>query len=394
MLELPQLADVEAARRAVEEHCVGKRIMKAVIAVDSRVASFLFTKPRDNVSAEDLEASLLGKTYGVAVTKYIGAGVKGTDEWSSKDSKFFVELSDGLEFSFTSKNRLAEVRLLDNPRLVPPISKLGPDSLFEPMTTDKFYNSLRKRKRKRNSRMKELLVDQRFISGFGNWMADEVLYQARIHPLQNSYSTLLKCIKEVTHFAVEVDADVTRFPESWLVHHQWSGKLDGKKAVFLYAHRLTFYVPELQKYIGNPTTGTAIRCGWLPGTTINTSKKNDKINQSGDDLDEPEGDVIGNNSEAMSRKRTTNTNQASAKSKKMRSAKDEETQSLNMKALILVGGFGTQLRPLTLTVPKPLVDFANKPMILHQVDEPSNYGVVVMEESTGRVETIVEKPKL
>lgn len=38
-----------------------------------------------------------------------------------------------------------------------------------------------------------------------------------------------------------------------------------------------------------------------------------------------------------------------------------------MKAIILVGGLGARLRPLTLTVPKPLVDFANKPFILHQV---------------------------
>ena len=39
-----------------------------------------------------------------------------------------------------------------------------------------------------------------------------------------------------------------------------------------------------------------------------------------------------------------------------------------MKALILVGGYGTRLRPLTLTRPKPLVEFCNKPMLLHQVE--------------------------
>ena len=40
----------------------------------------------------------------------------------------------------------------------------------------------------------------------------------------------------------------------------------------------------------------------------------------------------------------------------------------NMKALILVGGYGTRLRPLTLTKPKPLVEFCNKPMVLHQIE--------------------------
>ena len=39
-----------------------------------------------------------------------------------------------------------------------------------------------------------------------------------------------------------------------------------------------------------------------------------------------------------------------------------------MKALILVGGYGTRLRPLTLTRPKPLVEFCNKPTLLHQVE--------------------------
>ena len=41
---------------------------------------------------------------------------------------------------------------------------------------------------------------------------------------------------------------------------------------------------------------------------------------------------------------------------------------IGMKALILVGGYGTRLRPLTLNVPKPLVEFGNKPIMLHQVE--------------------------
>ncbi|KEG11191.1 mannose-1-phosphate guanyltransferase [Trypanosoma grayi] len=46
-----------------------------------------------------------------------------------------------------------------------------------------------------------------------------------------------------------------------------------------------------------------------------------------------------------------------------------------MRALILVGGYGTRLRPLTLTMPKPLVPFCNKPMIVHQVEALRDAGV-------------------
>lgn len=46
-----------------------------------------------------------------------------------------------------------------------------------------------------------------------------------------------------------------------------------------------------------------------------------------------------------------------------------------MKALILIGGYGTRLRPLTLTVPKPLVDFGDKPILCHQIQALANAGV-------------------
>ncbi|SCM10852.1 mannose-1-phosphate guanyltransferase, putative [Plasmodium chabaudi adami] len=46
-----------------------------------------------------------------------------------------------------------------------------------------------------------------------------------------------------------------------------------------------------------------------------------------------------------------------------------------MNALILVGGYGTRLRPLTLTTPKPLVDFCNKAILEHQILNLAKSGV-------------------
>jgi NDP-sugar pyrophosphorylase family protein len=46
-----------------------------------------------------------------------------------------------------------------------------------------------------------------------------------------------------------------------------------------------------------------------------------------------------------------------------------------MKAVVLVGGEGTRLRPLTETIPKPLVDFMNRPFVDHVLDHLSRHGV-------------------
>ncbi len=46
-----------------------------------------------------------------------------------------------------------------------------------------------------------------------------------------------------------------------------------------------------------------------------------------------------------------------------------------MKAVILAGGEGTRLRPLTLSTPKPVVPVVDRPLLRHQLDLLSNAGV-------------------
>ncbi|HEX9614451.1 MAG TPA: nucleotidyltransferase family protein, partial [Bacteroidota bacterium] len=46
-----------------------------------------------------------------------------------------------------------------------------------------------------------------------------------------------------------------------------------------------------------------------------------------------------------------------------------------MKAVIMAGGFGTRLRPLTCNIPKPMVPLVNRPMMEHIVALLKSHGI-------------------
>ena len=54
-----------------------------------------------------------------------------------------------------------------------------------------------------------------------------------------------------------------------------------------------------------------------------------------------------------------------------------------MQALVLVGGFGTRLQPLTLTTPKQMLPIVGKPMIEHVVEHLAAHGVTEVVLSLG-----------
>src|SRR4029434_5609253 len=51
------------------------------------------------------------------------------------------------------------------------------------------------------------------------------------------------------------------------------------------------------------------------------------------------------------------------------------SQSVLMQALILAGGEGARLRPLTIHTPKPIVPLANRPFLFYQLDLLKQAGI-------------------
>lgn len=82
---------------------------------------------------------------------------------------------------------------------------------------------------KTNAPIKAVLLDQnKIFCGIGNWVADEVLYQAALHP---SHPAALLTADEVARLhdkvygvcrtAVDCDSDSHKFPKDWLFSSRW-----------------------------------------------------------------------------------------------------------------------------------------------------------------------------
>lgn len=237
---MPELPEVETWRRLADRAAVGKQIVKAVSAEDRKIFD------------RDVPSTLARKLKGQEVTGtkrkgkhcwlelengkdlYLHFGMTGSLWWLQADEedpshvKLRLELSDGSRLVYRNMRRIGKIRLLDDAAAVPPVSLLGPDPLTEPFPLKALQTKLAHRK----APVKAVLLDQKVFAGVGNWIADEVLYQARLDPHHrcdqltgDEVKRLRICLIKILKKAVAVDADASRFPKNWLFHYRW-----GKRA--------------------------------------------------------------------------------------------------------------------------------------------------------------------
>jgi len=199
-------------------------------------------------------------------------------EWPPKYWKFILDMdeSDGkpaCSAAFIDARRLARIRLVDaaaeEMRNTTPLKENGPDPVIDKhiLTVDWLQTRLAKKR----VPIKAYLLDQANISGIGNWVGDEILYNAKIHPEQYSNTLsaaqvvqLHESMSYVCGLAVEKLADSKEFPEDWLFKHRWSkGKKgqgvnvlpNGEKIEHItVGGRTSAIVPSVQKKTG-PVAG-------------------------------------------------------------------------------------------------------------------------------------------
>ena len=82
----------------------------------------------------------------------------------------------------------------------------------------------------RGAPIKAVLLDQSFAAGVGNWIADEVLYQARIDPRRRARELSLdevrrlrSKLRSIIATSVKSLNDSSRYPKRWLFHSRWDG---------------------------------------------------------------------------------------------------------------------------------------------------------------------------
>lgn len=224
------------------------------------------------------------------------------EDWPPRFSKFDMVLTKDeheIEFAFTDPRRLGRIRLLHGEAVktnedllnTAPLNALGPDyskPVVPPKQTKPFvfgdpdpdhhgrprlsiqeFNKLILSKKKS---IKSLLLDQAFFAGVGNWVGDEVVFQARLHPnevisskipnddsgsihpvVQRLYDSLISVCEEAVH----VEGDTSKFPKNWLMLYRWGkGRKEKRKTPqgYVLDHvtvggRTSCYCPDLQKML-------------------------------------------------------------------------------------------------------------------------------------------------
>lgn len=229
---MPELPEVETIRLGLSKmlpgHCVNSvksDWQKSFPNAESDVNRFLVhskiihVRRRAKVLIIDLDSKysliihlkMTGQLVFRSESAVFGAGHPSNSlvgKLPDKSTRVIFDLGEAKLF-FNDQRKFGWVRLIPTIEIenIDFFRKLGPEPLESDFTADNFTERIKKRP---NSSIKPVLLDQTVIAGVGNIYADESLWGAKIHPLTkvkdlktSNFKELFRCLQEVLKLSIK-----------------------------------------------------------------------------------------------------------------------------------------------------------------------------------------------
>ena len=275
---MPELAEVEYGAALARKTLIGATIEEADVFEDTKVLVNVTHQKLKRVlkGAQLTEIRRIGKyiewtllsgvkvvihfgmtgsfrVHGEDVVKLQSHGKEKDAQWPPRFIKFRLKTDAGNELAFVNSRRFGKVWLVENSE-GNPLNRLGYDAHDGLPPAKQLFDELQGKK----TNLKAKLLDQAWIAGLGNWLVDDILYEAGISPHRrvgeltlDEVKALRKATKSIVEKAVKVEADSTRFPKAWLFHQRWEAKKGGELGAGLLvetiAGRTTVWSPSQQR---------------------------------------------------------------------------------------------------------------------------------------------------
>lgn len=207
---MPELPEVETTARGLRERIVGRRIVT--------VGSLDWPRMAPNATLETLAKTAVGRTIESIARrgKYVIVGLSGdaylvlhrkmsgnlvlrtTDLPAAPHTHLSVTFDDGWRLDFVDPRKFGRIYLFRGRDALDAFldERLGP----EPLEIQR--GELDALLVRRRGRLKSLLLDQTFLAGIGNLYADEILWEACLHP-QRSVESLTTRERTRLHEAIQ-----------------------------------------------------------------------------------------------------------------------------------------------------------------------------------------------
>ncbi|MFS4415630.1 Fpg/Nei family DNA glycosylase [Maribacter sp. 2307ULW6-5] len=228
---MPELPEVHGYQQYIDKTCLGHRILSFDVR-DER----MLKKPR-----REFKKLLLGNTLnhtdrigkylfvhlgsGPILVLHFGMTGRPTYYHGSVERPRFGHIDlgfdNGYHFAFENKRKFGWWDITESVAEYCKEHKLNVDA--RDLTFDQFMAAVANRK----TAIKNVLMNQSVTTGVGNWIADDVLYQAQVHPLKKANAlnmeelrTVYDKLQHVLEVAISLEARYTEFPDYFLIHNR------------------------------------------------------------------------------------------------------------------------------------------------------------------------------